>query len=572
MPLSNLKSTVRNAKRYADIAHVLLRYGFGDILASTGLNRFLKSNGDDKDPSSKTATPPEKNNISDLAELPRPVRMRRAMEELGPTFIKLGQILSTRGDLLDSQWIDELKKLQDECPPFPYNEVEAILKDEFGDQLFKIFKYISPQPLAAASVAQVHRATLANNTKVVIKVLRPNIREVLEADMSILETVAKMLEKHDHSLGFSPTEVVQEFAQEIHKEVNLTNEGRAADRLSKYFAENPNIFFPEIFWHATTRNILTMKEVHGLRLSQYKQGDLTKKQLQRVLANCADAVFQQCLEFGFFHADPHTGNIFVLDNQKVCFIDCGMVGQIDKRTAEQLGDLVSAVIDQNTEKVIRAVALLVDLDPDVADQRKFRSDVTEFIGHFRINEIAELNLGNLLGEFFDLLRRYNIKCPSDLVFLIKAMTTIEGVAEQLDPTFDLVGHVEPHLTKLIKQRISPTAIRHRIQRTISRYIDIIEDAPSDILGLLNHLRHNQFTINFELAKLEQLDNTIEHASRSTSQALIIAALLIASSMLILSDRIAQGTGYLLGFGVLGYILAFIMVSWLFVTTHFRKRK
>ena len=426
--------------------------------------------------------------------------------------------------------------------------------------------------MAAASMAQVHRATLANNSKVVIKILRPNIHELIEADMSILETLAQLIEKHYQDIGFSPTEVVQEFSQEIRKESDLSNEGRSADRLNKYFADNDKISFPKIHWQATTRNVLTMKEVVGFHLSQYKPGAISKEDLKRVMENCTDAVFRQCLEFGFFHADPHTGNIIVLEHGKVCFIDCGMTGQIDIRTAEQLGDLVGAVVDQNVDRVIRTVAQLVDLDPDVADERKFRSDVSEFIGHFNITNVKELNLGKLLGEFFDLLRRYHIKCPSDLVFLIKAMTTIEGVAEQLDPTWDLVGYVEPHITKLIKQRFSINAVRQRIQRTLSKYIDVLEEAPTDMLGLLRHLRHNQFTINFELKKLEQLDNTVEHASRSTSQSLIIAALLIASSMLILSDRIAQGTGYLIGFGIFGYILAFIMSTWLFFTTHLRKRK
>ena len=572
MPLSNIKTTVRSAKRYTEIASVLFKYGFSDILATTGLSRFLKNN--DEENTSQTTqkkSSKEKEHISAIAELPRPVRLRRAMEDLGPTFIKLGQILSTRGDLLDDEWINEFKKLQDECSPFEYKEAQKILKEEFGDHRKTLFKYISPTPLAAASMAQVHRATMSNGDKVVIKILRPHIRQTLNADMNILETLAQVIEKHYESLGFSPTEVIAEFAAELHKEADLTNEGRSCDRLSQYFAENDNVNFPKIYWQATTRNVITMQEVTGLRLSQYKHGMLKPAILHKVMENSADAVFQQCLEYGFFHADPHAGNIFASPNGSVWFIDCGMTGQIDKRTAEQLGDLISGVIAQNVDKVIHVVATLADIDPDIAEQRKFRADVSEFIGHFKINNVSELNLSSLLGEFFQLLRKYNVQCPSDLVFLIKAMTTIEGVAEQLDPTWDLVGYVEPHIEKLVRQRVSMSAIKQRISRTLLKYIDFIEEAPSDMLGLLNHLRHNQFKINFELKKLEKLDNTIEHASRSTSQAVIIASLIISSSLLILSDRIAQGTGYLLALGIIGFLLAGTMSALLFITTHFRKR-
>ncbi len=582
MPLANIRSTVRNAKRYAEIAHVLLRYGFTDILTMTGLSRFLHHDSITEDKKKKKAEKRRRkhpnrmelphDDIRDLAELPRPTRLRHALEELGPTFIKLGQILSTRGDLLEDEWINELKKLQDDCPPFPYEEVDRILQHEFPNKLDDLFSSISEEPLAAASMAQVHKATLIDGTPVVIKVLRPKIRETIEADMSILEQLAQMAERHDLTSGFSPTEVIKEFSSELKKEVDLTTEARSCDRLNATFKDNPNISFPTIYWQATTRNVVTMSEIVGLRFSQYEPGKLPTDELHTIMGHCTDAVFHMCLETGFFHADPHAGNLFALDDGKVCFIDCGMTGQIDNRTTEDLGDLVGGVLMQNVDRVIRSVSSLTDVDPDIAQQRKFRNDVSEFISHFRTNTVSQLNFAALLGEFFELLREYHIQCPSDLVFLIKALTTIEGVAEQLDSSWDLVGHVEPHIKKLVRRRYTPRAIRERVIRVLTKYVDVLEEAPSDLLGLLNHLRHNQMTVNLDLIKLDKIDNTVEHASRSTSQALIIAALVISSSILILSDRIATTTGYLIALGVIGFVMAGTMSMWLFLTTYFRKRK
>jgi ubiquinone biosynthesis protein len=544
MKITSIKRTIRNTKRLAEIFKVLSKFGFRQLIHDTGLYRLLSTRDEFDTPSGNREE-----------ELPRPERVRRVLEELGPTFIKLGQILSTRPDLIPPEWANELKKLQDDCQQVPFAEIHQVLTLEFPGRLELLFSSIDETPLAAASIAQVHRATLKNGTQVVIKVIRPGARELIEEDMALVESLAQLLEQYFADLGYSPTAVAKEFSRELLKEINLVIEGQSTERLRRYFEDDANIGFPKVYWTATTRNVLTMQEVRGRLLSTVTPEDLTALERRTIVANGTDAVFKQCLRFGFFHADPHPGNIFLLPGCRLCFIDCGMTGQLDRKTTEQLINLVAGVVKGDIDRLCRVVLELTDVDPAILESRDFRLELRHLTDQFQNTDLQHLNITGLLSDFFGMLQRYHIQCPGDLMLLTKALTTIEGVAEYFDPTFDVLSHVEPQIQEIVVNRHSIGAIKKRIYKTLGSSLELLEDLPGDLQRFLDHARHSRFTLNLELKRIEHLSEQLDTSSRLMGIAMIIAALIVGSSILILADRMAKQPGFIGTLGLFGLVLA-----------------
>jgi len=501
MKITTITRTIRNTKRLAEIIKVLSAYGFRQVLVDSGISRFL-----DREVEGPDAAAP--------STIPRPVRFRRVLEELGPTFIKCGQILSTRPDLIPAEWAEELKKLQDSCSEVPFSEIYEVLSMDFPGRLDELFSSIEETPIAAASMAQVHRATLRDGQQVVIKVLRPDSRQLVEEDMALLETLSQIVEQYFSNLGYSPVAVVKEFSRELAKEVNLIYEGQSTDRLRRYFENDSNIHFPKVYWSATTRHVLTLEEIHGRLLSTIQPDSLSPQERRAIVAKGTDAVFKQCLRFGFFHADPHPGNIFLLADGSICFIDCGMTGQLDRKTTEQL-----------------------------------------LISHFQNADLQHLDISTLLTEFFEMLQSYHLQCPGDLMLLTKALTTIEGVAAHFDPTFDVLAHVEPQIQEIVLNRYGFNALKDRLQKAATGYFELFEYIPKDIQRFLDHVRHRRFTLNLEMKRIEHMADKIDLASRVMGIAMIIAALIVGSSILILADQLSDQQGFLGTMGLFGLGLA-----------------
>jgi ubiquinone biosynthesis protein len=445
--------------------------------------------------------------------------------------------------------------LQDRCSNVPFSAIYEVLEKEFPTSLDTLFSSIEETPLAAASLAQVHRARLVDGSEVVIKVLRPGSRKMVEEDMTLLESIAQLVEQYFSDLGYSPTSVAKEFSRELLKELNMVNEGQATDRLRRYFEHDTTVYFPRVYWQATTRNILTLEEIKGRLLSTLHPDDLSREERRAIVARGTDAVFAQCLQYGFFHADPHPGNIILQENSSICFIDCGLTGQLDRQTTEHLIDLVAGVIQGNIDKLCRVVIELTDVDPVVTDRRDFRTDVKHLSSHFKSADLAHLDIATLLSEFFSMLQRYKIRCPGDLILLTKALTTIEGVAEQFDPTFDVLSHVEPRIQKIVMSRYGFFAMKDRMQKTLTNYLELFEEMPGDLQRFLGQFRHSRFTLNLEMKRIEHLAEKIDLSSRIMGMAMIIAALIVGSSILILADRMSDKPGFLGTLGIIGLILA-----------------
>ena len=536
-----ITSRIRNTKRVANVITVLARHGFEDVIERTGLLGLVDKGlnligyGTEKDNKAQ----------------PFQVRLRLVLEELGPTFVKLGQILSTRPDLIGQDLAGEFSKLQSDLPGVPFDKIQKLLIEEFGsqEQVDELFASIEQEPMAAASMAQVHGAKLHDNTDVVLKVLRPGIKDTIEADMEVIGYLAEFTENHFAEQGYSPTKVVREFRDELRKETDLLHEAKATRRLHRLFADDENIHFPEVYLDQSTERVLCIQRIHGQLLSRTDITQLDATTRRSIVEHGSEAVFRMCLKHGFFHADPHPGNLFILDDGGICFIDCGMTGHVEARTAEHLADLIKSVIDANLDRAIRSVLALSGGDPALEADRAFRLDAWEFISRFQVDDLSEMDLGHMLGDFFELLRKWEIQCPSDLVFLIKAITTIQGVGVRVDPTFDLIGKVRPHIERLVRRRYSLRAGRKRLLESASDYIELAEDLPREVRLVFSQLKRRDFTFQLEHKGLDKLTNTIEHASRNLSLALIFATLMLTSAILIAADNEQSRFGYLSILGI-----------------------
>ena len=542
-------NTFRDIKRVADILSVMIRYGFEDLLHATGLDRIVGHKF-------QRLLLKKKDEITQRE--PVPVRLRKAMEELGPTFIKMGQVLSTRPDLIPQDWIDEFCKLQDDCPKMPFEQVQARLDKEFGGKTDDLFQSIDPKPLAAASIGQTHLAVLADGTNVVLKILRPGIDKKIAADMEVLAALAKFLEVHFADLGYSPLAVVEEFASELAQELDLMHEGRATDRLRSSFLDDPRIIFPKVYWQATTKNILTLEKIEGELLSRVDLDELDSSRKNALVAVVADAVFKQCFELNFFHADPHPGNLFLMSGDRVGFIDCGMTGHLDSRMSDNLADIFYGVVSNDIDRIICAVVSLTEVDPTVTESNAFRADISEYIGQFHGMDLGQMDVGALLSEFFQKLQKYHIRCPASIVFLIKAIITIEGVAADMAPGFDMIAYATPYLKKLIERRYSPSSLRKRFQKTIMNSAELAETLPGELGCLVRQLRRHQFQVRFRHEGLEELNSSITHTGLAMSKSAIFAALLIGSSVLIHAECVSPHGGKLMGFGIFGLLGAAVL--------------
>jgi len=548
-----LTGRIRTTMRYAEVLEVLVRFGFGSFVVETGLDKLIWRGR------RLLGVRPDE----EAAPLSMPVRLRLTLEALGATFIKLGQVLSTRPDLVPMEIADEFAGLQRNAPLVPIDKIQQRLRGAYGsaDAVDKTFASFDQSPLAAGSVAQVHRATLRSGEAVVVKVLRPGVEKQIEPDVAILMDLARFVEARLTNLGFSPVEVVEQFAAHLERELDFTHEGRVTDRFAQQFEDDARVNFPKVYWSATNRQVLVLEEVRGVQLSSDAVEDLAPETKRAALASGAEAVFLMCLEHGFFHADPHPGNLFVQPDGSVYFIDCGMSGHLDTTTRQQLLLLVQAILKADLDRTVRLAVEIAGADPDIEIDRRFRADLWELITRFETSTLEGLDLPALLDQFFEVLRRYQVRCPSDLVFLIKALTTIQGVGQQVDPTFDVIGHVRPLMRRVGMEQLGPVSVTRRIQRALLSWSDLLAVAPDEFRRLSSRIRRGQVTVQLNHGNLEGLADAISRTGRFVAVALILSATIVGSAILIHSAGDWIGTSV---FAVIGAASMLVAVGFLLV--------
>lgn len=552
LTFSRINRNIRSIRRYRDILGILIKYGFGHVIEQLNINYYLELG---RRIVTLGSAPKE------IERLTQPVRLRLALEELGPTFIKFGQILSTRPDVIPREYADEFGKLQDTVPSGPLPEVLAQLERELGYPAHELFAEFSPIPIAAASIAQVHRGRLHSGEEVVIKIRRPGIEKVVETDLDILMGLAYLIEKHITTEEiYDPIGIVKEFRRTLHREMDFTREGHTIDRFSANFADDPTVHIPRVYWDYTGETILAMELVEGIKITDLPRLLEAGLDPQTIARNGANAILKQVLIHGFFHGDPHPGNIFILEGNKVCFLDFGMVGRIDEDLKFQLVDLLMAILQRNVEKVITLLLYSGDLTDEI-DTRNLKRDLSEFIDDYYEIPLHEINAGRMLTEFIEILNCYRIKFPSDLMLLAKALITIEGIGRQLDPEFNMISHLKPFMETLLSDRITPASISREMVRTVQAYGALAKNLPRDLKEFINRVNRNKFKIDLEHRGLDRLITDLDKSSNRLSFSLLIAALIVGSSLIMQTEK----GPLLLGFpvlGFLGYSIAGFLGLWL----------
>ncbi len=540
----------RDIGRLNDIASILIRYGFGDLVRRLGLAGVLEGAG--KVLHWQQAT--------ELARLEPPARFRHALEEMGPTFIKLGQILSTRVDLFSPEWIDEFEKLQDQAPAVTFAAISQQLQEDLGAPPQQVFAELDPEPLAAASIAQVHRARLQDGTVVVVKVRRPDIRPVMEADLRLLARVAEITEAESAGLRrFKPREIVRQFTLSLRRELDLLAECRNAERVAANFAEHAEIVIPKVYWPWCSERVNVQQYIDGIPgrdLDAVEQAGLNRKILAQQGAQTA---LKMILEDGFFHADPHQGNIFYLPGNRIAFIDFGMVGRLPERRRYQVVSLLHCMVEQDAPGV---VDVLLDWARDAPiDTESLIIDVEAFVDQYHGVPLKGFDLGVMLTDLTALLRDHALNLPSDLVLLIKALITLEGVARQLDPDFDMVAQASPFLRRAMLARYAPEALVKRSWQAVTGSVELLTGLPQDLRQLLRSARSGRFQLHVDVTRLKKFGNQLDRAASRMAVGNIIAALIIGSSIVMT----VKGGPTLFGLpmlGTLGFIGAAIGGIWL----------
>jgi ubiquinone biosynthesis protein len=540
----------RDVGRLYQIASILVHHGFGDLARRTGVARLLERAGRTLHLGRKRAA----------TTLSGPERVRLALEEMGPTFVKLGQILSTRVDLFAPEWIVEFEKLQDRAAALPFEAVRPQLAEDLGADPEGVFAQLDPAPLAAGSIAQVHRAWLHDGTAVVLKIRRPGIDAVIDADLRLLNRLAGLAEREWPALQrFQPRALVRQFARSLRRELDLRTEARNAERIASNLAADESIVIPAIYWQWTTQRLNVQGYVEGIggrNLDAVDDAGLDRQSLAR---HGAHAVLQMVLEDGFFHADPHPGNVFYLPGNRLAFIDFGMVGRLSRERRDQLADLLYSLAVHDSGQ---AGELLVDWAGSAqVDMDGLRMDLEAFMDEFHGLPLGQIEVGRLLGDLSALMREHGLTLPPDLALLFKAALSLDGLGRMLDPAFDMVSEARPFLERIGRRRHSPRALARMGVKALRETAVLAAGLPADLRRLLKAMDRGAITVHVDVTKLDRAFERMDRSASRLTMGIVTAALIIGSSIVMTVKTETTWLGMPL-FGLLGFLGAIVSGIWL----------
>jgi ubiquinone biosynthesis protein len=545
-------SAYHQALRLRAIAGVLLKYGYDDLAQHLPLPRAARI------PLRRI-----REHQAQMQQLTQPQRVRRACEELGPTFVKLGQLAAARTRILPLEFTDELAKLQDQVSPLPFAEMRTVIEEELQRPLAEVFASVEETPIGSASIAQVHRAKLLTGEEVVIKVQRPGIQKTVREDLAILRQLASLAETHlaDWRLH-QPVALVDELARSLEKEMDFTSEAAHVERFAWQFREEPTIYLPAVFLEFTTPRVLVMEFVDGIKASKIDELVAAGCNRAELCSRIADLVMKQIFEHGFFHADPHPGNLQIMSDQRICFLDYGMMGFLDLRTREAFVDFVWGIARRSETSV--ATALLKLTDSDLEPERgQFETDVAEFMHRHFYRAAGEIHFGNLVAQLARLTSKHHLRLPPDLVVMLRALSLTEELVRQLNPDHNLIAQAKPFMKRTRMERMKPRRMIGSAFEFAQEVSEAARELPNEVRRIISQIKTGQARVNFRHEGLEKPTNAFERSANRLSFALVVAALIISSSLIIRAN-VPPMWGDVSLLGLAGYLLAGIMGFWLLI--------
>lgn len=542
----------RNLKRYRQIVGVLIKYGFAEIVDRMNLKTYLQFG--------KRFL---KREVSTAKRLSAVERIRLTLEELGPTFIKLGQVLSTRSFLIPAELVNELTKLQDAVKPLPFEKIKDHIQNQLATSIEERFADFQKEAIASASIAQAHRARTREAEDVVVKIQRPEVARIIDTDLDILSDLARLMDKYiPESRQFDPQGIVRELSQTTKRELDFINEGRNIEIFTNNFRDFEHVYVPKVFWDYTTDKILTTEYIDGIKISEIDKLQATGCDLKFIAQIGGQFILKQIFEDGFFHADPHPGNIFVKDKDVIVPVDFGMMGRLDEALMEEVSDLFIGGIQKDADLIIRVLINIGSLEDD-SDVRPLRADISEFIERYYGVPLKRINMRMIITEVFDVVTKYQLRAPSNLLLLMKAIGTYEDLARKLDPDFEIISLAKPYVRQLMGRRVNLNKIAYEGIKTLRDFYDLIKVLPRELELLLRKLKRGRFAIELQDRGLQNLMLEIDRSSNRIAFSLIIASLIVGSSLILNLKTGPQLLGYPL-FGMLGYIFAGILGIWLVI--------
>ncbi|MFH0810060.1 MAG: AarF/ABC1/UbiB kinase family protein [Pseudomonadota bacterium] len=546
MRLGALPQTYRSIRRLQRIISVLVKYGFDDIIERLNL-------------AGKNPLPFLRRH-SALRGLTSARRLKLVLEELGPTFIKFGQVLSTRDDLLPPEFVAEFQQLQDKVPPMPPSEVRRALESALGAPLEEMFADFTLEARAAASIAQVHEATLKCGRAAVVKLQRPYIERMIDDDCGVLRHLAALMERHGLARDIGARRLVEQFHKNIRKELDFTLEGQNMNRFRSNFQGSMTFRVPEVIWSHSHRRVLTLERIEGIKISERARLEAEGYDPPLLATRLVEVMARQVVEFGLFHADPHPGNVFVLPGNVICLLDYGLVGRIDDDLIHDLIRLSMAVVRRDGEAMVRALFSIGVVGTDT-NLRALKLDLIELVDRFHGMPLAQINIQAVFERFMAVVRNHHIAIPPELLLLAKAMGLIQSVARGLDPTFEPVAVLSPLINDLAAARLNMSYWARRARNYVEEVADVARELPREARSLLRKLQQNQLVFNFEHRGLERLTDEMDRSSNRISFSMIISALIVGSSIVVQTHAGPKLWGFPL-LGLVGFLFAAFLGFWL----------
>jgi ubiquinone biosynthesis protein len=544
---------MRELPRLQEITAVLIRHGLGEFVRRIGIAGVLERAGQIL----------HWGEAAEAQKLDTPQRMRLALEELGPTFVKLGQVMATRVDLFPPAWIAEFERLHADVPPVPFETLLPGLERSLGRSPFEVFGEIETRPYAAASIAQVHRARLKDGTPVVLKIRRPGVREKIDADLRLLRRVSELVESEMPEVRrYRPAEIAAQFSRSLEREVDFAVETRNVERFAQNFAGHEHVVIPKIYPQYTSEVLLVQQHVAGIPATDTAAVEMAGLDRKLLAARGVDAFLKMILIDGFFHADPHPGNIFYLPGNKLVVIDFGMVGRLSPRRRAQVVDLLTGIARMSEEPMLD---VLHDWAGEAhVDEERLATDVNEMVFEYEGMPLRDIRIGNVIRQFADIVRSHSIVLPSDLSLMFKTLITLEGLGRQYDPDIHIVSHITPLVRRAVAERYQPSEIVRRGRGALREFFDLLGTVPRDLARLLREARRGKLRVDLDLKRLDgfgrQLDRTLDRVTVG-----IMTASLVIGSAIVLTVRHGPeffGIPVLPALGLFGYLLAFLNSLWI----------